>query len=62
MIFNKSRGIRRLLRLKTHEKIFAIAGFGYPSVRFRNKALGKRINIQWNGASEFKGGMDSDSE
>ena len=62
MIFNRSKKIRRLLCLQSYEKIFAIAGFGHPAVRFKNKVLSKRMNIQWNGRSEFKGGLDGDNE
>ena len=49
MIFNRSREIRQLLHLKPHERIFAVAGFGHPAVRFRNKVLGKRMSVEWNG-------------
>jgi NAD-dependent dihydropyrimidine dehydrogenase PreA subunit/nitroreductase len=49
MIFNRSRTIRRLLGMRRHEKIFAVAGFGHPAVRFRNKVMGKRMRVQWNG-------------
>jgi len=52
MIFNRSREIRQLLGLSSHEKIFAIAGFGHPAVRFRNKVIGKSMRVQWNGRSE----------
>ena len=34
---------------------FAIAGFGHPSVRFRNKVQGKDMSIQWDSDSEIKG-------
>ena len=49
MIFNRSKEIRRLLHLKPYERIFAVAGFGHLSVRFRNKVLGKKMRVQWNG-------------
>lgn len=52
MIFNRSKEIRRLLHLKPHETIFAAVGFGHPAVRFRNKVLGKRMSVVWNGISE----------
>jgi ferredoxin len=55
MIFNRSKEIRHLLCMKPHEKIFAIAGFGHPSVRFRNKVFGKRMSVQWNGSSDRTG-------
>jgi ferredoxin len=51
MIFNRSRKIRRRLGLKRNERIFAIAGFGHPSVRFMNKVQGKVMKVQWNGDS-----------
>jgi ferredoxin len=51
MVFNMSREIRRLLCLKRHEKIFAVAGFGHPSVRFKNRVLGKGMSVQWNGGN-----------
>lgn len=47
IIFNSDGEIRRLLCLKRSERIFAIAGFGYPAVRFRNKVLGRSMNLQW---------------
>ncbi len=52
MIFNRSREIRRRLSLGRHERIFAVASFGYPAVRFRNKAIGKEMHVQWNGRTE----------
>jgi hypothetical protein len=52
MIFNKNKEVRRRLGLKKNERIFAVAGFGYPSVKFRNKVQGKRIKVQWNDGSE----------
>lgn len=52
-IFNRSREIRNLLCLGRHEKIFAVAGFGHPSGRFRNKVPGKRMMLQWNGGSGY---------
>jgi NAD-dependent dihydropyrimidine dehydrogenase PreA subunit/nitroreductase len=51
MIFNRSKKIRRLLGLQPHEKVFAVAGFGHPSVKFRNKVIGKQMGVQWNGIS-----------
>ena len=51
MIFNRNRKVRRGLRLRKHERIFAVAGFGHPAVRFRNKVMGKKMPVQWNGAS-----------
>ena len=59
MIFNRSKEIRRLLSLRRHEKIFAIAGFGHPSVRFRNKVLGRQMGVQWNGESAKDSNSDN---
>ena len=50
MIFNRNREIRRGLGLKRHERIVAVAGFGWPAVHFKGKVLGKRMQLQWNGA------------
>jgi len=47
MIFNRDKNVRGLLGLKRREKIFAVAGFGYPAVRFRNKVLGKSMSLRW---------------
>jgi len=54
MIFNRDKNVRRLLGLKRSQKIFAVAGFGYPAVRFRNKVLGKSMSVRWisSGGSE----------
>ncbi|HUI70977.1 MAG TPA: nitroreductase family protein [Spirochaetia bacterium] len=49
MIFNRNREVRRALGLKQKERIFAIAGFGHPSVSFKNKVPGRKAKIQWNG-------------
>lgn len=50
MILNKSQLIRNLLGLKKSEKIFAIMGLGYPAIKFKNKVIGKKMTIQWNGS------------
>ena len=58
VVFNRNRAIRKLLGLARHERMFAVMGLGYPSVRFRNKVAGKRLSIQWNqgeGGSEHVG-------
>jgi NAD-dependent dihydropyrimidine dehydrogenase PreA subunit/nitroreductase len=62
MIFNRSKEIRKLLGLKASERILAIAGFGHPAVRFRNKVLGKRMSIQWNSSPDRKGESDKANE
>jgi ferredoxin len=49
VIFNRSREIRRGLRLARHDRLVAVAGFGVPAVKFRNKVTGKKMQIQWNG-------------
>ena len=55
MIFNRSREIRRGLGLKPHERIVAVAGFGWPAVHFKNKVLGKRMELQWTAAPASPG-------
>ena len=49
MIFNANSKIRRGLGLQKHERIFAVAGFGHPAVRFRNKVMGKKMPgaVEW---------------
>ncbi|NOY36303.1 MAG: hypothetical protein GXO83_01860 [Chlorobi bacterium] len=49
MILNRSKLVRDLLGLKRYEKIFATMGLGYPAVKFKNKVVGKKMDIQWNG-------------
>ena len=48
MVFNRNRGITDLLGLVKHERFFAIMGLGYPSIEFKNKVQGKRMQVQWN--------------
>ncbi len=48
MFLNKSKSLRRLIGLKKHEKIFGTIAIGYPSLKFRNKVIGKQFKIQWN--------------
>jgi ferredoxin len=47
--------------LDEHEKIFAVAGFGHPSVTFRNNVFGRKMNLQWNDGSHTKGEEDNGS-
>ena len=47
MFFNGTKTIRKMLRLKAGEKIFATLGIGYPSKKFRNKVEGRTLEIQW---------------
>jgi len=62
MIFNRSLDIRRRIGLKPHERIFAVAAFGHPSVSFKNKVLGKKQNVQWNSKSNVTGGSENVAE
>ena len=48
MILNRTKKFRKLLGIKKSEKIFGTLTLGYPAVKFRNKVIGKKINIQWN--------------
>ena len=48
MILNRSKSLKKLLKIGKDEKIFATIALGYPAVRFRNKVIGKRMPIQWN--------------
>jgi len=51
-IFNRSRELRAMLGLGRAESIFAIAGFGHPAVRFRNKVMGRAMSVRWAGIGE----------
>ena len=55
-IFNRSRELRAMLGLRRTESIFAIAGFGHPAVRFRNKVVGRAMSVRWagNGAGSLE--------
>jgi NAD-dependent dihydropyrimidine dehydrogenase PreA subunit/nitroreductase len=48
MFLNRSKVIRHLLNLQIHEKIFAVMALGFPSIKFSNKVVGKKMAIQWN--------------
>lgn len=48
MFINKNKRIRCRLNPAKNEKIFATMGLTDPSIKFRNKVLGKRISVQWN--------------
>jgi nitroreductase len=49
MVMNKSNYLRELLGLSKNENIFGAITMGYSAINFRNKVMGKNINIQWNG-------------
>jgi nitroreductase len=48
IILNRSKSLRKLLKIRKDEKIFGTITLGYPAVRFKNKVVGKQIPIQWN--------------
>lgn len=48
MILNRSKSLRKLLKIAKDEKIFGTIALGYPAVRFKNKVIGKQMPIQWN--------------
>jgi ferredoxin len=48
MILNQSKTIRNLLKIRKDEKIYGTIALGHPSVKFRNKVVGKEIPIKWN--------------
>lgn len=47
MFLNRARSIRQLLSLKKYEKLVGTMSIGYPSVKYRNKVEGKKIDIDW---------------
>jgi ferredoxin/nitroreductase len=51
MIWNRSGSLRHRLGIGKREKIFAAMAVGWPGLRFRNKVLGKKMKINWNGKS-----------
>jgi nitroreductase len=48
MILSRNKAFRRRLSLLAHERIFGTHGLGYPSVRFRNKVSGRKLDTSWN--------------
>lgn len=48
MILNRSKSLRKTLKIKSSEKIFGTIALGYPAVKFTNKITGKQIRMQWN--------------
>ncbi len=48
MILNRNKKFKKLIGLKKNEKIFGSITLGYPAVKFKNKVIGKKLNIQWN--------------
>lgn len=49
MIYNRNKKLRKKLRINRREKIFATMGVGFPAIRFRNRVIGKRMTLSWNG-------------
>jgi len=47
MFLNRSKSIRHTLGLKKFEKIVGTMAIGYPSIRYRNKVEGKKIETVW---------------
>jgi nitroreductase/NAD-dependent dihydropyrimidine dehydrogenase PreA subunit len=47
MFLNRSKKLLKILGLSKNEKIYATMGIGYPGIKFRNKVIGKKMNIQW---------------
>jgi nitroreductase len=48
MILNRSRSLRKLLKIRKDEKIFGTIALGSPAVTYENKVVGKQIPVQWN--------------
>lgn len=51
MFLNKDAGLRKYLGISKKEKICGMIGIGYPAVKFRNKIMGRKFDIQWNSSS-----------
>ncbi|MBU0712174.1 nitroreductase family protein [bacterium] len=48
MILNRNKKFKKLIGLNKSEKIFGAITLGYAAIKFKNKVIGKKINIQWN--------------
>jgi hypothetical protein len=48
MFLNRSKSLRKLLKIGKDKKIFATIALGYPEVKFKNKVIGRQMLIQWN--------------
>lgn len=47
MLLNRSKSISKKLGLKKYEKIVGTMAIGFPSIKYRNKVEGKKIDITW---------------
>ncbi len=47
MFLNRVKSIRHILGLEKYEKIVGTMAIGYPSLKYRNKVEGKKIDIDW---------------
>ena len=54
LTLDRSRAIRKYLKLQRHEHILANLDLGYPTVRFQNKVLGKHMPVMWVGEKSRK--------
>jgi len=48
MFLNRSKSLRKLLKIGKDEKVYGTIAIGYPAIKFKNKVVGKQIPIQWN--------------
>jgi hypothetical protein len=46
---DRNRSAREYLGLQKHEHILGTLLFGYPAVKFKNRMMGKMLDIQWMG-------------
>lgn len=49
LLCDRDRDVRQRLGLARREHILGSLMLGYPAIRFRNKVIGKRVDIRWNG-------------
>jgi len=47
IVLDRSRSVRRLLGLGTHERILGTLLLGRPAVRFHNRVRGKTLPLRW---------------
>ncbi len=48
MFLNKNGKLKKILGISKKEVIYGMLGIGYPAVKFRNKIMGRKFDIQWN--------------
>lgn len=53
-ILNRNTSFRKAVNLSKADRIFGLIGVGHPSVEYRNKVDGRRMQVQWNGERDLE--------